>query len=96
MGMRRPVEVHIEELVLDGFAPADRHRIGEAVERELGRLLAGEEASRLPRRSLAVDAVDAGEFRLPASANARSIGAQVARSVFQGLRAPAPRRTGAR
>jgi hypothetical protein len=35
----RPLDVRIEELVLDGFAPDDRHGIAEAVERELGRLL---------------------------------------------------------
>ena len=32
------VELHIEELVLRGFAPGDRYRIGEAVERELAHL----------------------------------------------------------
>ena len=96
MGVRRPVEVHIEELVLDGFAPADPHRIGDAVERELFRVLARGDGAGLPLRSQAVDAVDAGEFHVAADASARSIGAQVARSVLHGLRAPAPRRKGGR
>ena len=30
------VELHIEELVLHGFAPGDRHRIGEAVRARAG------------------------------------------------------------
>ena len=34
------IELHIEELVLHGFAPADRYRIGDTVQRELTRLLA--------------------------------------------------------
>src|SRR3712207_3298477 len=34
------IELHIEELVLHGFAPGDRYRIGEAVQRELARLFA--------------------------------------------------------
>ena len=34
------IELHIEELVLHGFSPGDRYRIGEAVEQELTRLLA--------------------------------------------------------
>ena len=34
------IELHIEELVLHGFEPGDRHRIGEAIERELARLFA--------------------------------------------------------
>ncbi len=29
------IELHIEELVLHGFSPNDRHAIGEAVQREL-------------------------------------------------------------
>jgi hypothetical protein len=47
----RPPDVHIEELVLDGFAPDDRRGIAEAVERELGRLL--------PREARAPQAVAA-------------------------------------
>ena len=34
------VQLHIEELVLHGFAPADRYRIAAAVQLELTRLLA--------------------------------------------------------
>ena len=34
------IELHIEELVLHGFAPKDRYTIGEAVQRELSRLFA--------------------------------------------------------
>jgi len=32
------IEVHIEELILEGFAPGDRWRVGAAVQEELGRL----------------------------------------------------------
>ena len=32
------VRLHIEELVLEGFPPGDRHRIAEAVQAELARL----------------------------------------------------------
>ena len=34
------IELHIEELVLNGFGPVDRYRIGVAVEVELARLFA--------------------------------------------------------
>ena len=34
------LNLHIEELVLHGFAPGDRYRIGEAVQQELTRLFA--------------------------------------------------------
>ena len=36
---RTSVDLHIEELLLDGFSPADRYAIREAVERELTRLM---------------------------------------------------------
>jgi hypothetical protein len=35
----REIEVHIEELVLQGFVPGHRWRIGDALEHELLRLL---------------------------------------------------------
>jgi hypothetical protein len=39
MKPRPSINLHIEELVLHGFAPGDRHRISEAVEQELTRLI---------------------------------------------------------
>jgi hypothetical protein len=38
----RRIEVHIENLVLHGFDPRQRHAIADAVEAELARLLAAE------------------------------------------------------
>ena len=35
MTARPSIELHIEELVIHGGNPADRHRIGEAIEVEL-------------------------------------------------------------
>jgi hypothetical protein len=81
----RPVELHIEELVLDGFDPRDRHRIGDAVERELKRLVI---EHGVPPGLIAnssgwnVDRLNAGEFGVAPGARAESTGAQVARAVF--------------
>ena len=85
MGLRPDVRLRIEELVLDGFAPGDRYRIGEAVERELTRLLAergvpgglaaGGEAPRL----------DAGWFDLAPGSGPEAIGTGVAAAVYGGL-----------
>jgi len=33
------IHLHIEELVLHGFAPGDRHQISEAMQQELTRLI---------------------------------------------------------
>ena len=94
---RVPIEVRIEELVLYGFAPADRHRIGAVVERELARLF-GER--RLPARgTIALDEVQGGALTVEPGASARRAGKQIAQAVYgacvsaalpANYRAPAP------
>ena len=68
----RSIELHIEELVLHGFAPGDRYRIGEAVEQELAQ--GGEIVS-----------VDDGAFEVAPGSRAEAVGAQVAKAVYGGL-----------
>ena len=80
------VELHIEELMLHGFAPGDRHRIGEAVERELQRLLAEQGAPDLLNGSVELERIDAGSFNLDENAKSATIGAQVAEAIYSGLR----------
>lgn len=79
------VELEIGELVLRGFAPVDRHRIGAAVERELARLL----GERAPASQLGQPAerawLDGGAFELPAGASAETIGTQIARAIYAGI-----------
>jgi len=79
------VELHIEELVLRGFAPGDRHRIGEAVERELARLLAQGELPPLLARAGRRERLDAAPIGVRSGASAEAIGAEIARSVFRGF-----------
>lgn len=80
------VELHIEELMLHGFAPGDRHRIGEAVERELQRLLAEQGAPHLLKGSVELARVDAGSFNLGQNSKPEMIGSQVAQAIYSGLR----------
>jgi hypothetical protein len=79
------IELHIEELVLDGFNAADRYRIGDAVERELSRLLSEQSipSSLVANRDQAH--LDAGAFHVAADSTAERIGAQVAQAVYGGL-----------
>ena len=77
------VELHIEELVLHGFAPGDRHHIGEAVERELARLLAEQGALHLFGGNVELERMDAGEFNLRPNTKSEMIGAQVAQAVYE-------------
>jgi hypothetical protein len=79
------VELHIEELVLGGFAAGDRFRIGDAVQAELARLITEGGVSGLARRSASIDRLDAGAFQVAAGAPADRVGPQVARKVYEQL-----------
>ena len=79
------IEVDIEELVLHGFPPGDRHRIGEALERELGRLLAERGATSELASGGEVAGLDGGTFSVEQGARPEAIGAQIAHAVFRGL-----------
>jgi hypothetical protein len=87
------IDLQIDELVLHGFAASDRRRIGEVVERELGRLLAQAAAGgALPRgltANRAVDHGDGGVVHLIAGAAPEVAGAQVAEAVYRALAGPA-------
>jgi hypothetical protein len=83
--VRPAVQLHIEELVLNGIAPPDRYVTGEAFERELTRLLsehgvpraltAPGETATLPELALEV---------MP-GASAQEFGAELAKAIYGGL-----------
>jgi hypothetical protein len=79
------VELRIEELMLRGFASGDRYRIGEAVERELGRLFAEQGTSQLLRQGSDIGRLNGGAFEVKPGFRAEAIGAQVAQAVYRGL-----------
>ena len=86
------INLHIEELVLHGFAPGDRYTIADAVERELSHLLAQQST---PFTSAGIPPIwihdsgklllDAGAFNVAPESRADSIGAQIAQAVHGGL-----------
>jgi hypothetical protein len=77
------IELHIEELVLHGFSPTDRYRIGQAVEHELGRLFTEQGAPLV--RSGEIASLDGGSFEANPGSGAEVIGARVAQAVYGGL-----------
>jgi hypothetical protein len=83
--MPRSIELHIEELVLRGFAPGDRYWIGEAVEQELTRLLADRGVPESLARGGEIASVDGGAFEVAPGSRADVVGAQVAKAVYGGL-----------
>jgi hypothetical protein len=79
------INLHIEELVLHGFAPGDRYTIADAVERELSRLLAENFAdpdfSSLLTSNTEAARLDAGAFQVDLRSQTNSIGTQIAQAV---------------
>jgi hypothetical protein len=72
------VEVSIDEVVLIGFPPTDRHVLADALQARLADLLSGSD-----REWAAGDipAADGGSFPVPQGASPESIGAAVARAI---------------
>jgi hypothetical protein len=79
------VELYVEELVLDGFSPPDRYRIGQAVEQELGRLFAERGAPPSLTRDGEISRLDGGTFEAKPGSGVAAIGVQVAQAVYGGL-----------
>jgi len=85
MGMSSSnVELHIEELVLDGFVRGQRYEIAEAIGRELERLLAGRVPQSLTAGS-AVDRLDAGVLEIRQAARPEAVGAGIAQQIYGGM-----------
>ena len=81
----RTVSLHIETLALDGFPPGDRYRIGEAVQRELERLVSTQGLPPVPARQADIPRLDGGAFQVAPGAKADAIGSQIAQAVYGGL-----------
>ena len=80
------VNLHVGELVLHGFAPHDRYRIGDAVQHELTRLLTTQGTPSALRSSGERARVNAGSFKVAQGAVAKSIGRRVAQAVYGELK----------
>ena len=88
----RPARVNIEigELVLRGFDKVDGGEVGTSLQSELGRLLADGNWSPEQVQAASRAALSGGRITLPADADARGIGRQLARQIYQGITGPTP------
>ena len=82
---RRPVEIHIEELVLHGFDPGDRHRIARAVQRELAKRFRQGGIPESVSDSSALASIDAGAIHIPQGAAPWNAGARIGAAIYRGL-----------
>lgn len=79
------IELHIQELMLHGFASGDRYAIGDAVERELARLLSEQGIPGSLRVKSQTDEIRGGSFNVPRNWKPLAIGQQIAHAVYHGL-----------
>ena len=79
------IEVRIDELVLEGFSPADRLRIGAALERELSRLLRSPGTAERLIAGGDRPVVAGGTFAPQPRSTPVALGASVAQAVHAGL-----------
>ena len=84
-GERASIDLHIEELVLHGFSPNDRHAIGEALERELARLFRGQGLPFSVTEDGEFTRLDGGTFEVAPGSKPETMGLQIARAVHRGL-----------
>jgi hypothetical protein len=83
---RRKVELHIGELVVEGLGALDSAEVGAAVRQELERLFEERGVPQSLTRSGRLAQVDGGQLSCPARPDASALGAQVARSVYRGVK----------
>ncbi len=83
--MSSAIELHIEELVLDGLRGLDEAQLGAAVQQELQRLLAQPGASQALARAGTAGSVDGGAFETGPDASTHAVGVQIAQSVYRGI-----------
>jgi hypothetical protein len=77
------VELHIDEVVLEGVDPSSRHAVGEALRTELVRLLTGQPPSF--EQHTAITALNAGALSVGMNATPHTLGSAIAQSVHQGV-----------
>ena len=79
------IELYIEELVLHGFAPADKHRIATAVQEELARLFKAQGMPTGPEQGIHRAHLDGGSFNVR-TGSADSIGVHIGKAVYEGIK----------
>ena len=82
----RRIEIHIDELVLHGVAPAGRRAVVDALQLELEALVARHGVEALLSRPEGSAQQSAGPITLAPGAGPAQLGAQIARTVHRGWR----------
>jgi hypothetical protein len=83
--VKSSIDLHIQELILHGVAPADRYTIAEAVERELARLLDGQGVASSLQSAKVTEEIRGPTFNARSDAKSPAIGQQIAQAIYQGF-----------
>jgi hypothetical protein len=76
------LRLHIDELVLHGFAPGDRARVADALQVELARLFTDGGVPPALASGGSVDRLNAGAFHTPTAAQPETTGTRIADAVY--------------
>jgi len=87
MAKPRAVEVHVEDLVLYGFAAGERHRIAAAFQQELTRLIREQGFPKALGAAATAGRLGGRPAQVRAGGSARETGARVAAAVYRSLAA---------
>ena len=79
------IRVHIEDLVLHGFAPGDRLRIADALQAGLADILTTRGLIVPPGGEVPVARLDGGTIRVGPGAGAGAVGGQLATALHRSL-----------
>lgn len=79
------VSIHIEELVLEGFAPSSRYPIAEALQGELTRQLEARGISFGLQHNTEFEAVPTRSVRIAPGSKPESIGSKLGQAVYGGI-----------
>lgn len=84
------LEIHIEELVLHGFRPANCRGIGDTLTAELIRLLTEQGLPRSMSQGGEISRLNGIRFEVNPGSGAVEIGAQLAQALYGGLKSWVP------
>ncbi len=77
------IEVHIEQIVLHGYAPGDTHRLGEALQAELTRLVQKHGVNSSGMGNLSLQTLDGGRLKAAERPSTEALGARLAQRIHQ-------------
>lgn len=80
-----PIELHIEELVIHGFAPNDHQQLAAAVEHELTRLLDEKGFGQALTDEMEIERLHGGAFRIRQDEPSTTTGQQLAGTIYKSI-----------